>query len=135
MPDARMLDPLDDAALGQFGKVEPGGEMIALAVDSTTAFDAGRQRGEKDLETEHGGVVEGVAFLRPRQAQQCNVAAALGGKRGRQLLPDHVCGFLRHFLPLNGRIVRIPPRPVKPSRPPADSLIDNIRRQADYAGI
>ena len=69
----------------QFAQIEPGGKMLALAVQQHRA-DAVRQRGEEGLDAENGLVVERVALLRPRQPQDRDRALPLGGERGRQFI-------------------------------------------------
>ena len=83
MPHPRMLDAFGDVALGQFAEVEAGGEMLALAVEHD-GLDVVRQRREEGLDAENDGVVERVALLRPRQAQDRDVAPPLGRQRGWQ---------------------------------------------------
>ena len=58
--------------------------MVALAVHDH-GLDVLGQGIEKDFDAEDGGVVEGVALLRPGQPQDGDVALPLGRQRGRQL--------------------------------------------------
>ena len=53
--------------LGDFGEVEAGGKMRALAGEHDGA-NVSRQAGEERLEPEHGPVVERVALLRSARA-------------------------------------------------------------------
>ncbi len=98
MPAARMFDGLGEVALGQFVQVEAGGKMIALAVQHD-GFHLRRQFLEEELEAGDGVVVERVALLRARQAQNRHLAVQLrmqrSGQIGRQVLVarDIHCGI------------------------------------------
>src|SRR5260221_543146 len=62
MPGARMRDPGRDVALAQLGEIEPGAEMLALAVDDN-GFDVVRCGGEEMLDPLNSHVVERVALV------------------------------------------------------------------------
>ncbi len=62
-----MLDAGIDVALGEFGEIEAGGEMLALAGEHHGA-DAVGQRGEERLDARHGRIVERVALFRRARA-------------------------------------------------------------------
>ena len=76
--------PAVDVALGQFGKIEPGAEIVAFAGQHHGA-DAVRDRREECFDAEHGGIVERVALFRTRQLEDCDGALPLGAQRRRQV--------------------------------------------------
>ena len=79
-----------------FGKVEPGGEMLALAGQHDRA-DVRREPGEEGLEPKHRHVVERVALLRAREPQMGDGAAARRFQGRRQVDADRQVGILlRH---------------------------------------
>ncbi len=69
------------ALAGDFGQVEPGREMRALAGQNHGAH-VFRQTVEEGLDPQHGDVVERVALLGAGEAQVCDAAVA-GGSEGR----------------------------------------------------
>ena len=68
----------------RFGQIEAGGEMVAMPMQHDGA-DARRQRVEETLDPEHHLHAEGVAFLGPRQGDQCDVAVILRAQRRRKV--------------------------------------------------
>jgi hypothetical protein len=85
MPGLRVRDPSRDVALGQLGQIEPGAEMLALAVDDD-GFDAVGHGGEEVLNALNGGVVKRVALVGAREAQHANGLVPLEVKRRRKLV-------------------------------------------------
>ena len=86
MPRARMRDPGRDVALGQLGEIEPGAEMLAFAVKHD-GLDVIRNGGEEIFDAPDGGVVERVALVRARQAQDADSAVPLETQRRGELDP------------------------------------------------
>ena len=103
MPGPRMLDAGEGVALGQFGQIEPGAEMLALAGEHDGA-DVLRQRAEESLDAAHGRIVERVALLARDEPQHRDRAVALGlqasaaGRRIRLRGHGH-CSCLAPFDP------------------------------------
>ena len=98
MPRTRVAHAVFDAVDAQFGQVEAGGEMIAVAVQHD-ALHVFRQRVEQRFQTEHGFVVERIALLRAVELDDEQVVALLGRKRGRQFRQRARAGrFLGHGL-------------------------------------
>ena len=84
MPEARVLDAGCHVAFGQFGEIEAGAEIVAVAGQHHGA-DAVRDRREERLDAEHGGIVERVALFRTRQLEHRDRAVPLGAQRRRQV--------------------------------------------------
>src|SRR5262249_2671259 len=88
MPGSRMRDPGRDVALAQLGKVEPGAELLALAVDDDS-FDAIGHCGEQMFYSPDGIVIERVTLVLACQTKDRNGVAPLepqgGGKLDRQI--------------------------------------------------
>ena len=79
-----MLDAGKDVALGQFGQIEPGAEMIAFAGEHHGA-DIVRQRAEERLDAAHRRIVERVALFGARSSVStatapCRSAFKVGGR-------------------------------------------------------
>ena len=92
MPAARMRDALRDVARAQFAEIEARAEMVAFARQHD-GFDPVRHAGEERLDTEHRGVVDGVALFRTRQEQNRDVAVAFRLERPRQSHVEAAIGF------------------------------------------
>ena len=75
--------PCAHVAFVQFGQVEPGGEMLAVAMQQHRA-DVVRQRAEEGLEAEHGSSSSALRFSARLSRSRRDVAPPLGGERGRQ---------------------------------------------------
>ena len=67
----------------EFGKIEPGAEIVAVAGQHHGA-DAVRDRGKERLDTEHGRVVERIALVRTRELEHGDRALSFGAQRRRQ---------------------------------------------------
>ena len=78
-----MLDAGRHVALGQFGEIEAGAEIVAFAGQHHGA-DAVRDRGEERLDAEHGRIIERIALFRTRQLEHRDRALPLGAQRRRQ---------------------------------------------------
>src|SRR5579871_1876115 len=89
MPGPRMRNPGRDVALCEFGEIEPGAEMLALAVDDD-GFDVVGDGREEVLNALNGGVVQRVALVRATQAEDANRAVLLEVERGRKLIASFV---------------------------------------------
>ena len=84
MPEAGVLDAGCHVALGQFGEIEAGAEIVAFAGQHHGA-DTVRDRREERFDAEHGGIVERVALLRTHELEDCDCALPLGAQRRRQV--------------------------------------------------
>ncbi len=62
-----MRDPGRDVALGELGEIEPGAEVLALAVDDD-GLDVARCGGEEILDPLNGAVIERIALVRACQS-------------------------------------------------------------------
>src|SRR5262249_24885752 len=97
VPAAGMGDALRDIARGELGEIEPRAEMLAFSSEHD-CLDRVRQGSKKGFYAEHGRIVDGVALLRPRQAENGDVAAALGLERARQFNVEAASGFSHAIL-------------------------------------
>jgi hypothetical protein len=84
VPAARMSDASGDIALAQFGEIEPGTEMLALAVEND-GFDAIRHGRKKLFDSRDGIVIQRIALVWARQTQNADSAALLELQRRRKL--------------------------------------------------
>ena len=75
--------PARDVALAQFGKVEPGGKMIAFGGEQHRTYVGGNSA-EESVQADHGVVVERVAFLNTVEPKNRDLAPAFGRERDGQ---------------------------------------------------
>ncbi len=94
-----MFDAGAHVAFRQFGQIEAGGKMLAVAVEHDRA-DVLRQRREKRLDARNGRIVERVALCGTHQRQHRHLAAALGSQGRRQLGETLVVIRLDHARPV-----------------------------------
>ena len=78
-----MGDALLDVALFQLAQVEPGGKMLALAMQQHGA-DAVGQRREECLDADDGLIVQRIALVRALEPQDGNRALPLRMQRSGQ---------------------------------------------------
>ena len=93
-----MLDAGGNVAFGQFGKIEAGAEMLAVAGEHRGA-DAVGDRGEEFFNARDSGVVKRVAFFRSRQRQDRDCAVPFRAQRRRQSGKFRGCGGFGHAYP------------------------------------
>ena len=94
MPFARMVDALDRRAVHVLGKIEAGGEMLAVAEDHA---GLGLCAGARDAKPQRldERVVDGVAFLRPVQTDERDGTVELIGEHVAHALGAVSCIDLR----------------------------------------
>ncbi len=79
-----MRDALGDVALLQFGQVEAGGEMLALAVSTTAPMPSGSDVKNASMPMMVSSS-SALRFCGAVELQDGDVALPLGGKRGGQI--------------------------------------------------
>jgi hypothetical protein len=82
MPHPRMGDAAGRVTFGQFRQIEPGGEMVTLAMENDGPYVLGKT-GECNLQSQDCLIVESISFFRTAQANECDASGLFNSDRWR----------------------------------------------------